>query len=446
MKANGRSRSFYEAKLAKFSSMTPEPVAARSAVMPTKVLSLLTGLVVAAHLLVLAGTTQSLQPPKLEARGEVRSLSTRSITPAPAQAAAQPPAAITAIAPVAKVARSIAPAAPRAKPAQTPRSGAINTDITTIGPHDPGATAAPSASQGAPGEPAAPPFEIVASEASGASPATLPALAPASASTVDTKVAEAAAPPASASSAAAQSAMATPSPSAAPASVQGANATAGAKAINTALTVPGSTRLKYNVIATKGSLSFNARAELLWLQDGSNYDARLEVSAFLLGARIQTSTGRLTAEGLEPKRFADKFRSEVAAHFERDKRLVTFSANTPQVPIVAGMQDQLSVVMQLSAMIAGAPEQFPSGTAIAFNTIGPRSGESWVLTVGDEEKLALPGGEVTALKLTRKPRGEYDQTLELWLAPQLAYLPARIKLTEKNGDYADQVWRATETP
>ena len=193
-------------------------------------------------------------------------------------------------------------------------------------------------------------------------------------------------------------------------------------------------------------MSFNARAELLWQQDGSAYDARLEVSAFLLGARIQTSTGRLTADGLEPKRFADKFRSEVAAHFERDKRLVTFSANTPQVPLLAGMQDQLSVVMQLSAMVAGAPGQYPAGTEIAFNTIGPRSSENWVLTVGEEEKLLLPGGELQALKLTRKPRGEYDQTLELWLAPQLAYLPARIKLTEKNGDYADQVWRATDAP
>ena len=219
-----------------------------------------------------------------------------------------------------------------------------------------------------------------------------------------------------------------------------------ATATTPAYAVPGSTRLKYNVIATKGSLSFNARAELLWLQDGSSYDARLEVSAFLLGARIQTSTGRLTAEGLEPKRFADKFRSEVAAHFERDKRLVTFSANTPQVPLLAGMQDQLSVVMQLSAMIAGAPGQYPSGTAITFDTIGPRSSEKWVLIVGEEEKLSLPGGELLALKLTRKPRGEFDQTLELWLAPQLAYLPARIKLTERDGDYADQVWRATETP
>ena len=217
-------------------------------------------------------------------------------------------------------------------------------------------------------------------------------------------------------------------------------------AANVIYALPGSTRLKYNVVATKGSLSFNVRSELLWQQDGSHYDLRLEVSAFLLGSRVQTSTGRVTSAGLAPQRFADKVRTEVAAHFERDRQLVIFSANTPQIALLPGMQDQLSVFIQLGAMIAGAPAKYPPGTALVFETIGPRSGEKWVLTVGEEEKLDLPGGELAALKLTRSPRGDYDQTLEFWLAPQLGYLPARIKLTEKNGDYADQVWRATESP
>ena len=217
-------------------------------------------------------------------------------------------------------------------------------------------------------------------------------------------------------------------------------------AINASFALPGSTRLKYNVVATKGSLNFNARSELLWQQDGSNYELRLEVSAFLLGSRVQTSTGRMTSAGLAPTRFADKVRSEVAAHFERDRQLVIFSANTPQIALVAGMQDQLSVFVQLAAIIAGAPAQYPAGTVLMFDTIGPRSAEKWVLTVGEAETLSLPGGALTALKVTRSPRGEYDQTLEFWLAPQLGYLPARIKLTEKNGDYADQVWRATENP
>ena len=234
----------------------------------------------------------------------------------------------------------------------------------------------------------------------------------------------------------------TPSTAAAPS----APANAAPPGANLPFALPGSTRLKYNVLATKGALNFNARSELLWQQDGSNYDLRLEVSAFLLGSRVQTSTGHVTSQGLAPKRFGDKVRSEVAAHFERDRQLVTFSANTPQIALTPGMQDQLSVFIQLGAMIAGAPAKYPAGTTLMFDTVGPRSGEKWVLTVGEDEKLTLPGGELVALKLTRSPRGDYDQTLEFWLAPQLGYLPARIKLTERNGDYADQVWRATESP
>ena len=242
--------------------------------------------------------------------------------------------------------------------------------------------------------------------------------------------------PAPAASAAAQPPPAAPAASVNPPS----------PAATIAYTLPGSMRLKYIVKGTKDNLNYNARAEMLWLQDGSTYEVRLEVSAFLIGARTRTSTGRLTADGLLPTRFADKFRTEVAAHFERDKDKVSFSANTPDLPLLPGMQDQLSVFVQLGAMLAGEPGKYPSGTNISFETIGPRAGETWIITVDGEEKLNLPGGEINAIKLSRKPRREFDQTAELWLAPALGYLPARIKITEKNGDFVDQVWRATETP
>ena len=390
--------------------------------MPTQILGLLTAGVVAAHLLILLGTSNSLQATQRAPRVDAPPFSTRSIALEPVQPMSVDVAPVTPAA----AARTVAAAVPAPRPKKvTPgrisaANAVVNTDITTVDPNNGPAT---DVATSPPTEPAPLALDNVTAEAPGA--ASSAAVLVANAASAITPM---------------QAAVAATSAAA-------SNLPAGAaSSVNTAYSVPGSTRLKYNVIATKGSLSFNARAELLWLQDGSSYDARLEVSAFLIGARIQTSTGRLTADGLEPKRFADKFRSEVAAHFERDKRLVTFSANTPQVPLLAGMQDQLSVVMQLSAMIAGAPAQYPSGTAITFDTIGPRSSEKWMLIVGEEEKLLLPGGELLALKLTRKPRSEYDQTLELWLAPQLAYLPARIKLTEKDGDYADQVWRATETP
>ena len=53
--------------------------------------------------------------------------------------------------------------------------------------------------------------------------------------------------------------------------------------------------------------------------------------------------------------------------------------------------------------------------------------------------------DVATLRLVRNPRREFDQKLEVWLAPGLAFLPARIRITEANGDYVDQKWSSSES-
>lgn len=210
--------------------------------------------------------------------------------------------------------------------------------------------------------------------------------------------------------------------------------------------VPPSTRLKYDVRGESKGFPYFANGELRWVQDGKTYDARMEISMFLLGSRVQTSVGQVTPHGLAPTRFGDKFRSEVAAHFDHEKNKVSFSANTPDVPLLPGGQDQLSALMQLAAMIAAQPSQFVVGTTLPIQAVGPRSAESWVFTVGATEKLTLPGGELSTLRLSRDAPGEYAPKMELWLAPSLGYLPVRIRLTQANGEVLDQQWRSTQAP
>ena len=212
------------------------------------------------------------------------------------------------------------------------------------------------------------------------------------------------------------------------------------------LAYPEPARLKYEVRAEVKGISLSLNGELLWQHDGKTYNSRLEFSHFLLGSRMQTSKGTLGPQGLEPIRFGDKVRSEVAAHFDRSGNKVTFSANTPDVPLTPGMQDQLSAVLQLSAMLGGEPQRYPAGTQIPFEAIGPRSVESWTMVVGNTEKLTLPGGEVSAIKLSRGAVGPYGNRAEIWLAPSMGYLPVRIRLTEANGDVADKLWRSTQAP
>lgn len=214
----------------------------------------------------------------------------------------------------------------------------------------------------------------------------------------------------------------------------------------TRVVLPAPARLLYDVKGEVKGFPYQVHGELVWATDQKTYHARLEMRHFLLGSRVQTSTGTVGPAGLEPTRFGDKVKSEVAAHFQRDKGKISFSANTPDAPLLAGAQDQLSVLIQVAALVAAQGERLASGTVFPFQAVGPRSAETWKFTVGSTESLSLPGGTVQALRVWRDPVGEYDPKLELWLAAAQGYLPVRIRLTQRNGDFVDQQWRETGQP
>lgn len=214
-----------------------------------------------------------------------------------------------------------------------------------------------------------------------------------------------------------------------------------------ALAIPGSVRLQYQLTGEAKNQTYHARGELLWLQDGQTYDARLEFSAFLIGSRVRTSSGKITDRGLAPTRFSDKWRrNEVAAHFEREKGIVSFSANTPSALLLGDAQDQLSVLLQLASMLAGDPARYPAASTISLPVIGPREADMWSFTVQGEEKIYLPTGETNTVKLTRNPRREFDQKVEAWMAPVLGYMPVRFRITQPNGDFVDQQLRGIDKP
>lgn len=211
----------------------------------------------------------------------------------------------------------------------------------------------------------------------------------------------------------------------------------------TAMALPPSVELSYRMTGSAAGLNYQASAQLDWTNAGSSYDSRISVSAFLLGSRSLVSRGQIDAGGLAPLRFADTSRKrELAAHFESDKKRITFSSNAPPAVWMPGAQDRLSVFMQLSGMLAGKPAAFPLGTTISVYTAGPRSAELWTFLVEAEESLQVPLGELVALKLTSQLRNDYDRTLEIWYVPALGYLPARFRYTQANKDFIDQQLRA----
>ena len=383
--------------------------------MPRRALVFITALVLALHWLVLSGVPLAWDSPAQASR---QVFSTRSIAPAPPPPAAAP-SGVTAV--------------PVAAPQPAPRKKAP-------APKRPPAPAALDRPEPAP---------TVAAVAEADAPADTGAAITVASATPETPADDAAPAPARAASA--------PAAPAEPATEDAQTGTGvdirppGGTGRSTGappppVRMPAPTRLTFDVSGQAKKFAYSARAELLWQHDGNRYEARQEISAFLVGARTQRSVGTVTEQGLLPEKFSDKSRSEQAAHFDYAKGRVTFSANTPDAAAGPGVQDRLSLFIQLGAMLAADPGRFVPGTQITLTTVSARSADRWTFTVEGPETLDLPAGPTPALKLLRLPRKDYDQKAELWVAPGLGYLPVRIKLTQANGDFADLLLRASGPP
>ena len=386
--------------------------------MPRRALVFITALVLALHWLVLSGVPLAWDSPAQPSR---QVFSTRSIAPATPQPAAAP-SGVSAV-PVA------APQPAPRKKAPSPKRPPAPPAPAALDRPEPAPTAAPVAEAEAPADAG------VATTVASATPETpandtAPAPAPA-----------ASAPAATAEPATEDTQTGTGVDIRPPG---GTGRSTGAPP--PPVRMPAPTRLAFDVSGQAKKFAYSARAELLWQHDGNRYEARQEISAFLVGTRTQRSVGTVTEQGLLPEKFSDKSRSEQAAHFDYAKGRVTFSANTPEAAAGPGVQDRLSLFIQLGAMLAADPGRFVPGTQITLTTVSARSADRWTFTVEGPETLDLPAGPTPALKLLRLPRKDYDQKAELWVAPGLGYLPVRIKLTQANGDFADLLLRASGPP
>jgi hypothetical protein len=201
---------------------------------------------------------------------------------------------------------------------------------------------------------------------------------------------------------------------------------------------PASTRLNYDVSGRVKGIAYKAEGTLDWTLADGRYSARMEMRVFLLGSRVQTSSGRVGPAGLMPERFADKSRSEKAAHFEADRQRIRFSTNAPEAPLLPGAQDRLSLFLQLAGLLQARPQAYATGQTVDMQVAGTGDAPVWRFQVGEESTLSLPAGELRVRHLVRQPRKEFDSTVEMWLAPSLQHLPVRLRVTQPNGDVADQ--------
>ena len=208
---------------------------------------------------------------------------------------------------------------------------------------------------------------------------------------------------------------------------------------------PGSTRLSYALTGNfRGEIHGNAQVE--WVRVGSRYQVHLDVIVGLpiapLITRRMSSEGDITAEGLAPQRY-----DEDTKMMFRDRRRLTMRfepgavvmANGQRQETLPGVQDTASQFVQLSYLFSVKPELLVVGGAVEVPLALARKVDRWTYDVTAQEPLSTPFGAVDTFHLKPRraaPTGN-ELTAEIWIAPSLQYLPARIRIRQDADTYID---------
>ena len=236
-----------------------------------------------------------------------------------------------------------------------------------------------------------------------------------------------------------------PAASTAAAVVAAASAPVAASGAGPAFEWPASTRMSYLLTGNyRGEVSGSAQVE--WVRSGSHYQVHVD---FIVGPTFaplitqrSTSDGEITAAGLAPRRYDQDIRFMMN---ERPRQTILFDAggvvlaNGDVRPALPGLQDTASQFVQLTYVFSTRPGLLRVGGSVDIPLALPKKVAVWTYDVVDQEVLNTPFGPLTGIHL--KPRHSDQKagslSVEMWMAPQLRYLPARIRFTQDAQTYID---------
>jgi hypothetical protein len=164
------------------------------------------------------------------------------------------------------------------------------------------------------------------------------------------------------------------------------------------------------------------------------------IGLFKLFERIPlrlVSAGKLNADGLQPAQFegkrGDTDPRQVRGEFDWEAARLTLSRDgkTEALPLPRGTQDRLSQMYQF--MFLAPDEQ----QRLEVSMTNGRKLDRYYYTVQKGVEIDTALGRIATLHLVKQRR--LDQSgVELWLAPQLRYLPVRMLVMEEDGTRYEQ--------
>jgi hypothetical protein len=202
-------------------------------------------------------------------------------------------------------------------------------------------------------------------------------------------------------------------------------------------TWPSDTRVSYILRGNyRGTIQGSAKVQ--WQRQLERYQVQLEIRMALLFQVNLTSQGRTSASGLMPEAYEERFLSARRTVAFQDELLVLQDGRKVTKP--AGVQDTASQFVELSHRFATGRQALAVGEHVKLWLARPGGVDLWTYDVTELVSLPIPQlGLVQAFHLQPRPlanpRG--DIVAEIWLAPDLQYLPVRVRVALGGDNYAD---------
>ena len=127
-------------------------------------------------------------------------------------------------------------------------------------------------------------------------------------------------------------------------------------------------------------------------------------------------------EGLLPERYSERRgkRPERMVRFDQGRRKMIGLGTPPEVDLVPGTQDRLSVFYQVGLLARSKPELFRRGQRFTMPLASMKEIDKASFFVAGEESVETERGRVPAVRLTvRNEADPNDPTIDVWLGTGL---------------------------
>jgi hypothetical protein len=211
--------------------------------------------------------------------------------------------------------------------------------------------------------------------------------------------------------------------------------------------LPPSANLTYAIQAQQGGIQLSGEGVLKWTASDSHFQIDSETKAMLFGKILQSkSEGDIDDYGLAPASFTEKRlrKDQTTTTFNRDSKLISFNSSSDTYPILGGEQDRNSAIWELIAIARASHTKFKEDSMWDFFVAGQHDADVWQFKVDKQESIRTRVGNMNAVHVIKLPQHAKGQQVDIWLAPGMEWYPVRLRYTEPNGDYVEQVLESVE--